>query len=77
MFGSIISSLKALFPKVLFMWSSMPIFSPIGYTLTELFRKLDNWRQIYKQTNSTFYTQTMCQEEKNICTSYQGCEIAF
>ena len=32
----------------------------IGYTLTELFRKPDNSRQIYKQTNSTFYTSNMC-----------------
>ena len=29
--------------------SSIPIFSSIGYTLTELFRKPENWRQIYKQ----------------------------
>ena len=26
----------------------------------ELFRKPDNWRQIYKQTSSTFYTSNMC-----------------
>ena len=45
-----------MFRKVLFMWSSMPIFSFVGYTLTELFRKPDNWRQIYKQTSSTLYT---------------------
>ena len=38
------------------MWSSMPIFSFIGYALTQLFRKPDNWRQIYKQTSLTFYT---------------------
>ena len=38
------------------MWSSMPIFSFIGYTLTELFRKPDNLRQIYKQTSSTLFT---------------------
>ena len=42
--------------KVLFMWSSMPIFSFIGYTLTKLFRKPDNWRGIYKKTSSTLYT---------------------
>ena len=46
----------------------MPIFNFIGYTLTELFRKLDNWRQIYKQTNSTCYTSNdmskTCWEEK-------------
>ena len=38
----------------------MQVFSFIWYTLTELFRKPDNWRQIYKQTNSTFYTSNMC-----------------
>ena len=46
----------------------MPIFSFIGYTLTELFRILDNWRQIYKQMSSTFYTSNdvskTCWEEK-------------
>ena len=40
-------------------------FSFIRYTLTELFRKLDNWRQFYKQTSSTF------------CTSNQGCLIKW
>ena len=34
----------------------MPIFSFIGYTLTELFSKPDEIRQIYKQMSSTFYT---------------------
>ena len=34
----------------------MPSFSFVGYTLTELFRKPDNWQQIYKQTSSSFYT---------------------
>ena len=38
----------------------MPVFSFTGYTLTELFRKPDNWRQIYKQTSSAFYTSNMC-----------------
>ena len=38
----------------------MPILSFIGYTLTELFRKPNNGRQIYKQTSSTFYTSSMC-----------------
>ena len=47
---------KTVFRKVLFMWSSMPISSFIGNTLTDLFRKPDNWRQIYKQTSSSFYT---------------------
>ena len=40
----------------------MTIFSFIGYTITELFRKLDNWRQIYKQTGSTSYTSNICLE---------------
>ena len=34
----------------------MPIFSFMGYTLTGLLRKLDNWQQVYKQTILTFYT---------------------
>ena len=38
----------------------MPVFSFTGYTSTELFRKPDKWRQIYKQTTSTFYTSNMC-----------------
>ena len=38
----------------------MLTFSFTGYTLTELFRKSDNWRQIYKQTSSTFYASDMC-----------------
>ena len=37
----------------------MSIFSFIGYTQTELFRKPDNWRQIYKQTIRLFVHQTM------------------
>ena len=45
-----------VFLKVLFMWSSMPVFGFIWYTLMELFRKPDNWQQIYKQTSSTLYT---------------------
>ena len=27
-----------------------------AHILTELFRKTDNWQQIYKQANSTFYS---------------------
>ena len=52
--------------KVLFMWSSMPIFSFIGYTLTELFSKPDNWRQIYKQTS--LHTSNDVLRRKNIST---------
>ena len=50
------TSKKTVFRKVLFLWSSMPSFSFIGYNLAELFRKSDNWWHIYKQTSSTFYT---------------------
>ena len=56
---------KTVFQKVLFMWSSMPGFSFIGYTLTELFRKPDNWWQIYKQTGLTFYTLINVSRRKN------------
>ena len=52
-----------MFRKILFIWNiwqSMPIFSFIGCTPTELFRKSDNWRQIYKQKSSTFYTSNIC-----------------
>ena len=53
--GTLTDIWKTVFRKVLFMWSRMPIFSFIGYTLRELFRKLYNWRQFYKQTSTTFY----------------------
>ena len=43
----------------------MPIFSFIGYVPTELFRKPDNWRQIDKQTSSTFYTSDDVLRRKN------------
>ena len=56
---------KTLFREVLFMWSSMPLFSFIGYILTELFRKPDNWRQTYKQMSSTFYTSNDVSRRKN------------
>ena len=54
-----------MFRKVLFMWSSMPIFSFIGYTLTELFRKPDNWGQIYKQPSSNYHTSNDVSRRKN------------
>ena len=47
------------------MWLSVPIFSFIRYTLTKLFRKPDNWQQIYKQTSSTFYTSNDVSRRKN------------
>ena len=58
----------------------MPIFRFIVYTLNELFKKSDIWRQIYEQTSLTFYTssdmsKTSC-EEKVISTSWKGCEMA-
>ena len=55
--------LKA-YRQVLFLRPSMLSFSFIWYTLTELFRKPDNWRQIYKQKSSTYYTSNDCREEK-------------
>ena len=57
--------LKTVFRKVLFLWSSMPSFSFVGYTLVELFRKSENWRQIYKQTSSTFYKSNDVSRRKN------------
>ena len=54
--GTLTDIWKTVFRKVLFMWSRMPIFSFIGYTLREFFRKLYNWRQFYKQASTTFYT---------------------
>ena len=44
----------------------MQIFSFIGYTLTELFGKPDNWRQIYKQTSSTFYISNDVSRRKKL-----------
>ena len=71
--------LKNSFWKVLFLWSSMLIFSFLGYTLTELFRKPDKSRQLYKQTIRLFIHQTMCREGKFISTSWlqNSCLITF
>ena len=41
------------------------IFSFIGCTLAELFRKPDNWWQSYKQTSSTSYTSNDVLRRKN------------
>ena len=38
----------------------MSIFSLIGYTLAELFRKPDNWRQMINKRVRLFIHQTMC-----------------
>ena len=57
----------------------MPVFSFTGYTLTELFRKPDNWQQIYKKTTSTFYTSNMCLKrvEKKKLVGHQNKEISL
>ena len=71
-----------VFRKLLLMWWSMPIFSFIGYTLTESFRKLDSWRKINRETSSTFYKSNdaslskMCWEKK-ILPLRNGCLITF
>ena len=44
------------FREVLLMWSRMQISRFIGHTLSEVFGKTDNWRQIYKETSLAFYT---------------------
>ena len=49
----------------------MPSFRFIGYTLTGLFRKPDNWRQIINKRVRLFIHQTMFREEKIISTSYK------
>ena len=55
---------KTVFRKVMLMWPSMPISSFIGYTLTELFRKPDDWRQIYKTNEFDFLYIKRCVEKK-------------
>ena len=53
----------SVFRKPIFMW---PIFSFIGYIHPDgVFRKPDNWRQIYNQTSSTFYTSNEVSRRKN------------
>ena len=34
----------------------MPIFSFVRYIQPELFEKNKNWRQLYRETSSNFYT---------------------
>ena len=70
-------SKKTVFRKVFFMWSSMPIFSFIGYTLTELFRKPDNSRQIQKQTSSTLYASKNVSRRENYFIARLNCLITF
>ena len=38
----------------------------MGHILTELFEKTDNWRQVYKQTSSTFYTSKGVCHQNNL-----------
>ena len=68
-----------MFWEALLMWSSMPSFSFIGHTLTELFRKLDNWQQIYKST--AFYIWKDLSRRKNnyyvIARLQNSCLIAI
>ena len=49
-------SKKWCFGKYCLWNQACQIFSFMWYTLTELFRKPDNWRRIHKQKRSTFYT---------------------
>ena len=67
--------------NILFIWISTPIFSFIGYTLTEVFRKPDNWRQNYKQTSSSFNTSNDAPRSKNYLYVITGlrnsCLITF
>ena len=44
-----------VFQKELFIWRSITIFSFIGFSLMEVFKKSANWRQICKQKSWTFY----------------------
>ena len=68
-----------MFRKVLFI--SMADFSFIWYTLTELFSKPDNRRQIYKLTSSTFHIIKRCVAKKKlldvITRLRNSCLIAF
>ena len=58
----------------------MPVFRFIVYTLRELFKKPDIWRQIYEETSLTFYTSSDVSktswEEKVISMLWKGCEMA-
>ena len=57
----------------------MPIFSFLGYTLTELFRKPDNCRQIYKKEFGFLYIKHVSKtwRKKNIRTSKNLFLITF
>ena len=53
----------------------MPIFTFIGHILTALFGKTDNWRQMHKQTNSTFYSSNEVCLKNNVVRrkKFRGC----
>ena len=55
----------------------MPIFSFIRYTLTELFTNLTINNKLINKWVRLFTHQSMCQEEKIISTSSQGCKIVL
>lgn len=44
----------------------MSIFSFIGNILTDLFGKSDDWGQIYKQSNSNFYSSKKMHHKNNV-----------
>ena len=67
-----------VFRKVLFMWSSMPIFSFIGYTLTELFRKLKIDDKFINKRVRLFIHQTMYKSCEYVITRLRNsCLITF
>ena len=68
---------RMVFRKVLFVWYSILIFSLIDYTLTDSFRKLDNWRQIGEQTRSNFYTSNDVSLKRVDKKKLLGCREIF
>ena len=70
--GASTDTYKMVLQKVLFMWSSMPIFSFIGYSLTKLFRKPDNKRVrlfIYQNDVSRRKNKLIC-HNKDVSSSW-------
>ena len=55
--------------KVLFMLSSMPVSSFIGYTLTEYLKNLTIYDKFINKRVRPYKHQTMCREEKRISKS--------
>ena len=68
---------KMVFRKVLFVWYSILIFSLTDYTLTDSFRKPDNWRQIGEQTRSNFYTSNNVSLNRVEKKKLLGCREIF